>query len=171
MVSKKNTFGSQSVAATAAAAAAAAAASAAAAAACVCTVLYGDHAKAVFRRHRRALFTACGGPCCAVCVCRTRLHFSLTGRVCNEYKMHTDHPRQHAAVVDKYAAVSSMLHLHPADPRQHDVAGFHRGLALAWPRHTGHVFVEIVAWCGGNYLPCEPVASLLLHAVRSYIPV
>ena len=37
------------------------------------------------------------------------------------------------------------------------------GLALAWPRRTGHAFGEVreaVAWCGANHLPCD---------VRTYV--
>ena len=31
------------------------------------------------------------------------------------------------------------------------------GLALAWPRRTGHAFgdARVVAWCGANHLPCD----------------
>ena len=59
-------------------------------------------------------------------------------------RQHTEHPRQHAAVVDNAhrATVSSMLHLHPATPPPHDLAGLRRSLALVWPRHTGHAFGE-----------------------------
>ena len=75
-----------------------------AAARCVWSMLYGSHAKAVNRRHRRVM--------CSVCVRRAmryasvapkpkaRQVFSLTGRA-SEKEQHTEHPRQHAAVVDK----------------------------------------------------------------------
>ena len=35
-----------------------------------------------------------------------------------------------------------MLHLHDANPPPHDFAGLRRGLALAWPRHTGQPVVR-----------------------------
>ena len=69
-------------------------------------MLYGSHAKAVNRPHRGAMCSVCVGrvvrcACVALGPKARRLVFSLTGRVCSKKKQHTEHPRQHAAVVDK----------------------------------------------------------------------
>ena len=58
--------------------------------------------------------------------------------------------------------------MHPANPPPHAFAGLRRGLALAWPHHTGHAFAEIVAWCGSNHLPCE-LASQVLPCTRTFL--
>ena len=41
-----------------------------------------------------------------------------------------------------------MLHLHPANPPPHDLAGLRRSLALAGPPHAGHAFREITWYPG-----------------------
>ena len=69
------------------AAAAVAAAAAAAAAACMCSVLYGSHAKAVNRRLRGSLCSACVGRsvrCACVDPEPRALRFSLTARLCSK---------------------------------------------------------------------------------------
>ena len=99
------------------------------------------------------------GACCAVCVARShspepraRLLFSLTAA--------KDKSTQNTRV----ACCSS----HPANHPPHDFGGLSGGLALAWSRHTGHAFGEIVAWCGANHLPCEP--ALLAVAICWFLP-
>ena len=62
---------------------------------------------------------------------RRRL-FSLAGRIKQKTTAHKS-----TRVSTKHAAVSSMLHLHPAYPPPHYFAGLRRGLASAWPRHKG----------------------------------
>ena len=55
-----------------------------------------------------------------------------------------EHPRQALHQWStKYAAVSSMLHPHPAHPPPHGFASLRRDLALASPRHKGHAFAEL----------------------------
>ena len=49
---------------------------------------------------------------------------------------------QSTRVSTKHTAVSSMLHLHSANPPPHDFAGLRRGLASAWPRQKGLPFVR-----------------------------
>ena len=63
---------------------------------------------------------------------------------------------------DKWPEAEIYNTMHPANPPPHDFAGLRRGLALAWPHHTGHAFAEIVAWCGSNHLPCELAPQVLL---------
>ena len=70
-------------------------AAAAAAARCVWSMLYGSHAKAVNRRHRRAM--------CSVRVQSSKHDKFFRWPVASaaEKEQHTEHPRQHAAVIDK----------------------------------------------------------------------
>ena len=99
---------------------------------------------AVNRRHRGTMGSVCVGRalrCSDIYACvapeptaRRRL-FSLTGR-------RKKNSTQISRVSTKHTAVSSMLHLHPANPPPHDFAGLRRGLASAWPRHRGLPFVR-----------------------------
>ena len=112
-------------------------------------MLDGSHVKAVNRRNRGAMCKCVRGAGCAICVCRPKAHGTATTLLTDrprvqEIKQHTEHPRQHAPVVDNAhrTAVSSMSHLYPANPPPHDFAGLRRSLALALPRQTGHAFDE-----------------------------
>ena len=128
----------------------------------VSSMVYGSHAKAVNRRHRGALCSACVGRAVWCACVAPEPYFPLIARVCSK-KNNTEHPRQHVAVVDKaHGGAIDVASLHPTNPLPHDFAGLRRGPALARPRHTGHAFGEIVAWCGANHLPCEPASFSLL---------
>ena len=76
-----------------------------AAARCVWSMLYGSHAKAVNRRHRRAMCSMCVGRavrCACVAPKPKAQAFSLTGRVCSRKRTaHRAPASACAAVVDK----------------------------------------------------------------------
>ena len=100
---------------------------------CACSVICGTHARTAMRRHRAALCSSCVE--CAVrraCLAPEPGAQSATTLFAE--------PRQ---LWIKHAAVSSMLHLHPANPPPNDFAGLRRGFTLAWRRHTGHAFPDI----------------------------
>ena len=83
-----------------------------------------------------------------------RLLFSLIARVCSKKK------RAHTQSTRCCSLQSTRRCLHPANPPRHDFTGLGDGLALAWPRHTGHAFGESLVW----RKPSAMRACLLLAA-------
>ena len=143
---------------------------------CLCSVLYGSHAKADNRRHRGALCSACVGRAVR---CLWRGHtpqspehdyfFRWPLASAAKEKQQTEHPRRMLQQAVVYTALGGVIDVASAPP-PHDFACLRGGLALAWPRHTGHAFGRrdsSLVW--RNHLPCELASfSLVLYAVHTY---
>ena len=107
----------------------------------------------------RAMRCACGA------VTRPRAQSTITffayrSRLQQKQTQHStpEHPREHAAVVHKTHGSVIDVPSAPTLPRlrRMTLPDF-GGLALAWPRSTGHAFggVRVVALCGANHRSCD----------------